>query len=188
MYETIFNTCKTLDELKKAYKAAAMQHHPDVGGSTAAMQQINAAYERKFEYLKGRQNTEAAADTTGKTHATTENASDFIAIINALLRLDGLEIELCGRWLWIGGNTREHKEALKFDHIEADEHIGKVSIVGVGLMSNCGVAAKMFEALYESGINIQMINTSEIRVSVLLDEADVNRAVKAIHAKFFDEI
>ena len=82
----------------------------------------------------------------------------------------------------------EHKEALKFDHIEADEHIGKVSIVGVGLMSNCGVAAKMFEALYEAGINIQMINTSEIRVSVLLDEGDVNRAVKAIHAKFFDEI
>ena len=46
----------------------------------------------------------------------------------------------------------------------------------------------MFEALYEAGINIQMINTSEIRVSVLLDETDVNRAVKAIHAKFFDEI
>ncbi len=82
----------------------------------------------------------------------------------------------------------EHKEALRFDHIEADEHIGKVSIVGVGLMSNCGVAAKMFEALYEAGINIQMINTSEIRVSVLLDEVDVSRAVKAIHAKFFDEI
>jgi len=82
----------------------------------------------------------------------------------------------------------ENKEALKFDHIESDEHIGKVSIVGVGLMSNCGVAAKMFEALYEAGINIQMINTSEIRVSVLLDEEDVNRAVKAVHAKFFDEI
>lgn len=113
MYETIFNTCKTLDELKKAYKAAAMKHHPDVGGSTVAMQQINAAYERKFEYLKGRQNTEAAADTTGKTHATTESAGDFVAIIDALLRLDGLEIELCGRWLWIGGNTRQHKEALK---------------------------------------------------------------------------
>ena len=82
----------------------------------------------------------------------------------------------------------ENKEALKFDHIECDEHIGKVSIVGVGLMSNCGVAAKMFEALYEAGINIQMINTSEIRVSVLLDEEDVNRAVKAVHAKFFDEV
>ena len=80
-----------------------------------------------------------------------------------------------------------HKDALQFDHIEADEHIGKVSIVGAGLMSNCGVAAKMFEALYEAGVNIQMINTSEIRVSVLLDEADVNRAVRAVHAKFFDE-
>ena len=82
----------------------------------------------------------------------------------------------------------EHKEALRFDHIESDDKIGKVSIVGAGLMSNCGVAAKMFEALYEAGINIQMINTSEIRVSVLLDEEDVNRAVKAIHAKFFDEV
>lgn len=82
----------------------------------------------------------------------------------------------------------QHKEALKFDHIASDDKIGKVSIVGVGLMSNCGVAAKMFEALYEAGINIQMINTSEIRVSVLLNEEDVNKAVKAIHAKFFDEL
>ena len=54
-------------------------------------------------------------------------------------------------------------------------------------MTNCGMAARMFEALYEAGINIQMINTSEIRVSVLLDENDVDRAVRAIHAKFFDE-
>lgn len=81
----------------------------------------------------------------------------------------------------------EHKDALKFDHIEMDDRIGKVSIVGAGLMSNCGVASKMFEALYEAGINIQMINTSEIRVSVLLDEEDVNKAVKAVHDKFFDE-
>ena len=55
-------------------------------------------------------------------------------------------------------------------------------------MTNCGMAARMFEALYEAGINIQMINTSEIRVSVLLHEEDVDRAVRAIHAKFFDEI
>ncbi len=80
------------------------------------------------------------------------------------------------------------KDTLCFDHLETDEHIGKVSIVGAGLMSNSGVAARMFEALYEAGINIQMINTSEIRVSVLLDEEDVNRAVRAIHAKFFDEM
>ena len=82
----------------------------------------------------------------------------------------------------------ENQEFLCFDHIEVDGNIGKVSIVGAGLMTNCGMAARMFEALYEAGINIQMINTSEIRVSVLLDEGDVDRAVRAIHAKFFDEI
>lgn len=82
----------------------------------------------------------------------------------------------------------ENQEVLCFDHIEVDGNIGKVSIVGAGLMTNCGMAARMFEALYEVGINIQMINTSEIRVSVLLDEGDVDRAVRAIHAKFFDEI
>ena len=82
----------------------------------------------------------------------------------------------------------EHKSALGFDHLAIDDSVGKVSIVGAGLMSNSAVAARMFEALYEAGINIQMINTSEIRVSVLLDEGDVNRAVKAIHDKFFDEL
>ena len=82
----------------------------------------------------------------------------------------------------------ENQEVLCFDHIEVDGNIGKVSIVGAGLMTNCGMAARMFEALYEAGINIQMINTSEIRVSVLLDEGDVDRAVRAIHAKFFDEV
>ncbi|QNL43374.1 aspartate kinase [Oscillibacter hominis] len=81
----------------------------------------------------------------------------------------------------------DNKDVLKFDHVAVDDKIGKVSIVGAGMMSNAGVAAKMFEALYEAGINIQMINTSEIRVSVLIDENDVDRAVRAVHAKFFDE-
>lgn len=108
-----FINCKTLDELKKAYKAAAMKYHPDMGGDTATMQAINAEYTARFEVLKRSQNEQAAEDTTGKTRATAESAGDFIQIINALLKLDGLEIELCGRWLWIGGNTREHKEELK---------------------------------------------------------------------------
>lgn len=108
-----FTNCQTLDDLKKAYKAAAMKNHPDVGGDTATMQQINAEYEARFEELKRQQNTRAAEDTTGKAYATSESAADFIAIINALLKLDGLEVELCGRWLWIGGETRKHKEALK---------------------------------------------------------------------------
>ena len=82
----------------------------------------------------------------------------------------------------------ENQEVLCFDHIEVDGNIGKVSIVGAGMINNPGVASTMFEALFNAGININMISTSEIRVSVLLDEGDVDRAVRAIHAKFFDEI
>ena len=81
----------------------------------------------------------------------------------------------------------ENKDVLKFDHLETDDKVGKVSIVGAGLISSCGMAAKMFEALYGANINIQMISTSEIKISVLLHEEDINKAVKAIHAKFFDE-
>lgn len=66
------------------------------------------------------------------------------------------------------------------------ENVAKVSVVGAGMMSNHGVAATMFEALYNAKININMISTSEIKVSVLVDEADADRAVAAIHAKFFE--
>ena len=59
-----------------------------------------------------------------------------------------------------------------------------MSIVGAGMVNNPGVAAKMFEALYDAGINIQMISTSEIRVSVLIDKNDAENAIRAIHSKF----
>ena len=79
------------------------------------------------------------------------------------------------------------KEALGFDHITVEDKIAKVSIVGAGMMTTPGVAAKMFEALYDANINIQMINTSEIRVSVLIDEEDAVPAVRAVHEKFFGD-
>ncbi len=65
-----------------------------------------------------------------------------------------------------------------------DENVSKVSIVGAGMTSNPGVAATMFEALYDAGINIQMISTSEIRVTVLIKRDEAEHAVKAIHDKF----
>ena len=68
-----------------------------------------------------------------------------------------------------------------------DEKISKVSIVGSGMLSNPGVAAKMFEALYDANINIRMISTSEIKVSVLIDEDMAEKAVAAIHHKFFKD-
>ncbi len=82
----------------------------------------------------------------------------------------------------------DQKEALRFDHVTVEDKIAKVSIVGAGMMTTPGVAAKMFEALYDANINIQMINTSEIRVSVLIDENDAAAAVRAVHDKFFGEV
>ncbi len=67
-----------------------------------------------------------------------------------------------------------------------DEDVAKISIVGAGMESHAGVASTMFEALYDAQINIQMITTSEIKVSVLIDKDDADRAVSAIHSKFFD--
>ena len=66
----------------------------------------------------------------------------------------------------------------------AEDNIAKVSIVGAGMQSNPGVAAQMFEALSNEGINIQMISTSEIKISVLIDRPDADRAVNAIHRAF----
>ncbi len=80
----------------------------------------------------------------------------------------------------------ENREAIRFDRIEVTDKIAKVSIVGAGMINNPGVAATMFEALFNAGININMISTSEIKVSVLVDEADADRAVQVIHDKFFN--
>jgi aspartate kinase len=68
-----------------------------------------------------------------------------------------------------------------------DENVAKVSIVGAGMETHPGTAAQMFEALYEANINIQMIATSEIKISVLLDRSDADKAVTAVHNKFFSE-
>ena len=78
----------------------------------------------------------------------------------------------------------ENKEALGIQEITYNENVAKVAIVGAGMMSNPGVASQMFEALFNYGVNINMISTSEIRITVLIDEKDVDRAVRAIHEKF----
>lgn len=72
----------------------------------------------------------------------------------------------------------------KFESIDVNKNVAKVSIVGAGMQSNAGVASKMFEALYDENINIRMISTSEIRVTVLIDEQYTERAMNAIHDKF----
>jgi len=81
----------------------------------------------------------------------------------------------------------DNRDNIRFDHIDVNDNIAKVSIVGAGMINNPGVAATMFEALFGAGININMISTSEIKVSVLVDEEEADRAVRVIHGKFYDE-
>ena len=81
----------------------------------------------------------------------------------------------------------DNRDIIKFDSIEVTDQIAKVSIVGAGMINNPGVAATMFEALFNAGININMISTSEIKVSVLVDEREADRAVQAVHDRFFSE-
>jgi aspartate kinase len=70
--------------------------------------------------------------------------------------------------------------------IDADEDIAKVSIVGLGMKDHAGVASRMFEVLAEEGINIQLISTSEIKVSVVIEESQTKAAVAALHAAFLE--
>ena len=80
----------------------------------------------------------------------------------------------------------ENKENIGFEEIIHSENLSKVSIVGVGIANKPGVAVDMFEALYKNNINMHMISTSEIKISVLVDIDRADDAVKALHDKFFN--
>ena len=82
---------------------------------------------------------------------------------------------------------KENKERLTIQQIKEEKNVAKLSVVGAGMQSNAGVAAKMFEALYDVGVNIRMIATSEIRITVLIDLEDVDVAMRAVHDKFIHE-
>lgn len=82
----------------------------------------------------------------------------------------------------------DHKEALTIKEITSNRDVAKISVVGAGMMSNPGVAAKMFETLYNVRININMIATSEIRITVLVDKKDVEKALNAVHDGFAGQL
>ena len=99
-----FNECKTIEEVKKTYKKLALQNHPDRGGSTEVMQSINNEY------------SFAIANIANGTQFQDEDikiAEDFQKIINELINLEGLIIDIVGNWLWVYGDTKTHKEAIK---------------------------------------------------------------------------
>ena len=83
------------------------------------------------------------------------------------------------------GLLEDHRDEIRYARLETNTEIAKVSVVGTGMINNPGVAATLFEALYDANININMISTSEIKISVLVDKKDADKAVQVIHDKFF---
>jgi aspartate kinase len=76
------------------------------------------------------------------------------------------------------------KEVIGFETLQYDDQIGKLSLVGAGMRTNAGVSAKLFTALFEAGINIEMISTSEIRISVVTRADTIKEAVRVVHSAF----
>jgi aspartate kinase len=70
--------------------------------------------------------------------------------------------------------------------VDGEANIAKVSVVGLGMKDHAGVASRMFQVLAEQGINIQLISTSEIKISVVIEERETDRAVRALHAAFVE--
>jgi curved DNA-binding protein CbpA len=99
-----FQDISTIDELKKAYRKLAFKHHPDRGGNEKIMKAVNAEYEVLFDKLN-------VADENGNTKYTMNDG--FREMINRIINLDGLDIEICGSWIWVSGETKKHKEAFK---------------------------------------------------------------------------
>jgi aspartate kinase len=84
------------------------------------------------------------------------------------------------------GLAEEAASVISAQAVEGDDAIAKVSIVGLGMKDHAGVATRMFQVLAEEGINIQLISTSEIKVSVVIEEKYTELAVRALHAAFVE--
>ena len=114
MWLKLFLQCQSVAEVKSLYRKLAKQHHPDHGGDTKTMQDINAAY---HQALAGRHG-ETTTDTEGKDHTYHYNQTVEQAIMDKIaellaLRMNNVEIELIGFWIWLHGDTKPHREQLK---------------------------------------------------------------------------
>jgi hypothetical protein len=117
---TYFQDCQTLEEAKSLYRQLALKHHPDRGGDLATMQAINAEYAdflanfakrdaRERQQKAHTENRKSAADF----HDMDALGETLKAKIEFALNLDGVEVELMGLWVWLTGNTKAHKDAIK---------------------------------------------------------------------------
>ncbi|HWF01753.1 MAG TPA: aspartate kinase [Caulobacteraceae bacterium] len=111
-------------------------------------------------------------DMIVQSHARTEGAANMEFTVGKRDAVRAVEI------------VRAAKETIGFIEVTVDEEVAKVSVIGVGMRSHAGVAKTMFTALAEKGVNIQVISTSEIKISVLIDAAYTELAVRALHAAY----
>ena len=110
-----FKNVKDIKELKKEYKRLAFENHPDRGGKLEVMQEINNEYEKltillRTKSAKQEQQGEPSAEDIRRAR---EQAKEFIHIIDQIINLDGIIVEVVGDWVWLTGNTKEHKEKIK---------------------------------------------------------------------------
>jgi len=103
-----FTNVHNMDELKATYRELVKKHHPDCGGNVADMQEINVEYDKLVERFSRSEN-----DFTDDQHNAAEEAEAYRDIINALINFPGLQIEICGCWIWVSGNTYAAREILK---------------------------------------------------------------------------
>lgn len=110
-----FTHLHTIEAVKAEYKRLAKIHHPDVGGNTATMQTINRQYTERVNHLKkyGERRETISPDDQPRTQRHTEAPEEFIRIINAVIGLDGIDLDLVGCWIWATGNTFMHRDVLK---------------------------------------------------------------------------
>ena len=105
-----FKDCKTQDELKAKYKMLAKQHHPDLGGDVEEMKRVNEEYSKA---LKTVVHSAGSCLSDSEIDDIIRNDEELRRKLYALLGIAGIDIELCGTWLWVTGNTKDVKEELK---------------------------------------------------------------------------
>lgn len=110
-----FNNVKTLEVLRKQYKDLLKKYHPDnPNGSTEATQEINSEYDSLFKLLKDKHESQSTNDTDNASydHMKWNEAEDekLRDILSKVINLSGITIEIIGQWVWIGGNTYQHKK------------------------------------------------------------------------------
>lgn len=111
---TYFKNCRTIEDVKETYRKLAKKLHPDCGGDAEEFKKMMAEYTVIFKRLKNVHRTEEKTEQAEQNRTEyQESPEDFADIINKVIFMDGVEIEIVGRWIWLSGNTYAYKDDIK---------------------------------------------------------------------------